>query len=79
MIVLKCFDLKEFLITNIRNVKFVCPLCGNSIPYTEIVIDPLMQDILRKTEESNAEEVIMNKDGTWNIECKDKHCEIILG
>lgn len=60
-------------------MKFLCPTCSASLPFSELVVDPLMQEIIaesKKGEEeggNDADEVIISEDGTWTLENHEKH------
>lgn len=67
----------EFLTVNKTSVKFVCPTCSASLPFSELIVDPLMQEIIneskKRRDDSDIDEVIISGDGSWTLENHEKH------
>ena len=64
---------------NKTSVKFLCPTCSASLPFSELIVDPLMQEIIEESKKRNGDggdeidEVIISGDGTWTLENHEKH------
>ena len=74
---MQCFDLEEFLTVNKTSVKFVCPMCGTQLPFSELIVDPILQEIIEESKRNDGDggendKVVISSNGTWNLENHEK-------
>ncbi|KAJ3424380.1 zinc finger miz domain-containing protein [Anaeramoeba flamelloides] len=62
---LQCFDLEEFLINSEERNNLVCPCCNQPISYSDLIVDGLLQDILKKEKILTTQKIRIFSDGKW--------------
>ncbi|GKD65592.1 E4 SUMO-protein ligase PIAL2-like protein isoform X2, partial [Tanacetum coccineum] len=69
---LRCFDFENYVDINSRIPSWRCPLCGQSVCFTDIRIDQGMVKVLKEVGE-NVSHVKLSGDGSWLTfeECDD--------
>jgi len=61
-----CFDLVGFLEFGKSSKTYNCPRCDKPTPFNDLLVDPLMQRILKEVGE-NVEKVLVKEDGSFTI------------
>jgi hypothetical protein len=62
----QCFDLECFLMMNEKKPTWLCPVCDKYILFDTLVVDGLMQEVLKATAGSDVDEVSFNAEGEWS-------------
>lgn len=64
---LQCFDANTFLQMNEKKSTWTCPVCNSKALYDTLLIDGYFQEIIEsKTLPCDENEIILERDGTWN-------------
>lgn len=66
----QCFDIESYLMMNEKKPTWNCPVCDQHVPYENLIIDSLYQEILSKA--TDVEEVQFTADGQWSKIQADK-------
>eukprot|EP00727_Mastigamoeba_balamuthi_P008317 m51a1_g4107 putative zinc finger miz domain-containing protein 2 isoform x1 (693) ;mRNA; f:118248-120736 len=61
---LQCFDLNSFLTFNQSSPRFLCPVCGTSAFFSQLLVDPFAQGILERAP-PDCDEVVIHPDCSW--------------
>lgn len=68
---IQCFDCNNYLSLNNINSKWICPVCNNYCPFTQIIVDPFYDQILK----SNGEIIRIKPDGSWEVQEEEEKDE----
>lgn len=68
---IQCFDLYNYLSLNNMNPKWICPACNHYCPFTQLIVDPFYDQILK----SNGEIIRIKPDGSWVVQEQEDNDE----
>lgn len=63
---LQCFDPESFLRSNEQVPSWMCPVCSNSVKWTDVIIDGYVKNII-ETVGSDVDTVIVEPTGEWKV------------
>ncbi|EGW34681.1 uncharacterized protein SPAPADRAFT_47769 [Spathaspora passalidarum NRRL Y-27907] len=68
----QCFDGMSFLQTQVQLPTWSCPVCSKRVKVEDLAISEYFEEILATVEE-DVDSVIINADGTWEVEVQPKN------
>jgi len=60
----QCYELSCFLYPRRRAYIWHCPICKSPLPFSDLMVDEAMHDVLLQTSQ-DTEEICVNPDGSW--------------
>ena len=61
----QCFDVTSYLQMQEQAPTWLCPICNNAAPFSNLVVDEFVLDILKNTPKS-LEQITIEPDGKWS-------------
>ncbi|KAH6684160.1 PINIT domain-containing protein [Halenospora varia] len=71
----QCFDATSYLQLQEQGPTWLCPICNNSAPFNNLMVDEYVLNILKSTSRS-VDQVTIQPDGKWSLGIKNENSRL---